>query len=410
MALALEMQSRGHHPVIATLPVYREKIEAAGLDFFPVRPDAPLPDTAEGKEMIRRAMDARDGPRYVIAELMAPYTRESYVDTVAAVKADGGADILVSHSIPMVAPIVAATTGVRWVSAVLAPISLFSVSDPPTPPQFPFLRSVLLSHPLVARSFISLVKRVTASWVKPVRELRKELGLPAGQHPVFEGQHSPRRVLALFSRVLARAQSDYPPNSVITGFPFYDRYDEQPAPVELARFLDDGEPPILFTLGSTAVHVGEEFFRTSIEVTRKLKRRGLLLAGDTLNPTSDYPYEGIAVFNYAQHSLVMPRSSVIVHQGGIGTTGQALRSGRPMLVVPHGQDQPDNARRCVELGVGRMLPRKLYTASRVIAALEELLKNGAYREQAEKAGLKVVAEDGTRKACDEIELEMAKDA
>ena len=86
---------------------------------------------------------------------------------------------------------------------------------------------------------------------------------------------------------------------------------------------------------------------------------------------------GIAAFDYAPHNLVMPRARVVVHQGGIGTTGQALRSGRPMLVVPHGQDQPDNARRCAGLGVGLSVDVKRYTTPRVVRLLRQLIDEPA---------------------------------
>ena len=75
-------------------------------------------------------------------------------------------------------------------------------------------------------------------------------------------------------------------------------------------------------------------------------RRALLLAGEQAAALRDAGLpDSIAAFDYAPHSVVMPRAGVIVHQGGVGTTGQALRAGRPMLIVPFGQDQPDNARR-----------------------------------------------------------------
>jgi len=147
------------------------------------------------------------------------------------------------------------------------------------------------------------------------------------------GRQTPLRVLGLFSSILARLQPDYPRNTLITGFPFFDRDDDQVPSGELLRFLDAGEPPILFTLGSAAVHVGEEFFLTSIEVAKQLKRRALLLVGDSSQLISMKLPDGIAAFVYAPHSLVMPSAVVNVHQGGIGTTGQALRAGRPMLVV-----------------------------------------------------------------------------
>jgi UDP:flavonoid glycosyltransferase YjiC (YdhE family) len=99
----------------------------------------------------------------------------------------------------------------------------------------------------------------------------------------------------------------------------------------------------------------------------------------------------------------MPRAAVIVHQAGIGTTGQALRAGRPMLIVPHGQDQPDNARRCEELGVGLILPRHKYTADRAFEKLQELLSNPIYSKWAEAVGAQVREEHGTKTACDILE-------
>ena len=57
-----------------------------------------------------------------------------------------------------------------------------------------------------------------------------------------------------------------------------------------------------------------------------------------------------------------------------------------MLMVPFGQDQPDNARRCMQLEVGRTLSPSRYTVAHVISELSELLNNPTYREQAAKVG------------------------
>lgn len=403
MALALELQARGYRSVIATSPLYREKVEAEGIAFHPVRPDLPPPDAETSAEIIRRVSHGRGGPGYLFRELLVPHLRETYADTLAAVTAEGGADLLVSHQVPLTAPLVAEKTGVKWVSSVLFPIAFASSYDPPTPPQLPALRTLAATHPMVARTLFGLGKWTTKAWVEPIQRLRQELGLPPKGNPIFEGQHSPARVLALFSELLAQIQPDFPSNTIITGFPFYDRKDEQPPSPELFRFLDEGEPPILFTLGSSLVWIAKDFYSVSIEAAQKLGRRALLLIGDKRNlPQTKLP-EGIAAFDYAPHSLVMPRASCIVHQGGIGTTGQALRAGQPMLIVPFGQDQPDNARRCVRLGVGRTLSPSRFTVPRVASELSELLDNPTYREQAAKVGRRIREEDGTKRACDAIE-------
>src|ERR1043165_1064480 len=62
MALALELQARGHRAAIATLAWYRDKIEAAGLQFYPLRPDELSTNKEEEDEVLRRIMDLRDGP------------------------------------------------------------------------------------------------------------------------------------------------------------------------------------------------------------------------------------------------------------------------------------------------------------------------------------------------------------
>src|ERR1700704_3373363 len=71
VAIALELKARGHRPVIATSEVYREKMEAQGIEFCPVRPDMPSYDQPEelGK-LVAEVMDARAGPERVMQMLL----------------------------------------------------------------------------------------------------------------------------------------------------------------------------------------------------------------------------------------------------------------------------------------------------------------------------------------------------
>ena len=73
----------------------------------------------------------------------------------------------------------------------------------------------------------------------------------------------------------------------------------------------------------------------------------------------------------ARSAQLLPRASVIVHQGGVGTAAQAMRDGRPMLVVPFGHDQFDNAARLCQLGVAKVLYRSQYKAA---TALRKVLQ------------------------------------
>jgi hypothetical protein len=117
--------------------------------------------------------------------------------------------------------------------------------------------------------------------------------------------------------------------------------------------------------------------------------------------------EGVLALPYAPHGSLFPRAQAIIHQGGIGTTAQALRAGRPMLVVPHAYDQPDNASRVVKLGAARTLSPKHYAATRVATELQDLLAEPSYARRAAEVGRMVQAEAGDQQACDAIEAYLA---
>jgi UDP:flavonoid glycosyltransferase YjiC (YdhE family) len=108
--------------------------------------------------------------------------------------------------------------------------------------------------------------------------------------------------------------------------------------------------------------------------------------------------EGVVAFPYAPFSGLFPRAAAIVHQGGVGTTAQAMRSGRPMLVVPFAFDQPDNADRVVRLGIARKIARSKFNAARAASAIERLLGDPSYLGRAAEVGEQVRAEDGAGEA------------
>lgn len=398
MAVGLELQARGHKAIIATSPAYREKIEATGLGYHPVRPDIAPPE--EDTETILKAMDVMRGGEFILKEMFAPYVRESYEDLRDATR---DADLLVTHMLTFAGPLLAQKSGIPWVSTVLAPISFFSIYEPFVPPQAPGVSKLLRLSPLIGRVYINIGKRVTNKWVEPVYKLRAELGLSRGEHPVFEGQHSPSLVLALFSKVIGAPQPDWPSQTIITGFPFYDLKDEAHISPELEKFLDDGAPPIVFTLGSTAIFVAEDFYRESIAAARLLNRRAVLLIGDERNLPKEPLPDGIAAFDYAPYGQILPRAAAVVHQGGVGTTGQTLRAGVPALIIPFNHDQPDNAFRIARLGVGRTISRTKYTAATAARELDRLLTDKSYAEKAAAIGRQVQSEDGAHTAADEIE-------
>lgn len=299
LALAREMKRRGHSPVVATTAVYRQLIESEGVAFHPVRPNVDVSDPA----ILSRAMDRRNGARYIFGELILPAIRETYEDTVAAAK---GADMLVTHPVTLAALLFARKSNIPWASVALSPISLFSIYDPPVFTGVPFAEKLATFGPTFQRLFLRTMAFLFEPMWKPFRALEKVLGLPAIPNPLIWPPQS-NLVLGLFSPVLGAPQRDWPTNAHATGFPFFEHGNGNSP--ELEQFLDTGEPPIVFTLGSAAVGAAGDFFQQSAEAAHNIGQRAVLLVGrDPRNqPVGKLP-PGVIAVPYAPHSAVFPRA------------------------------------------------------------------------------------------------------
>jgi UDP:flavonoid glycosyltransferase YjiC (YdhE family) len=145
-------------------------------------------------------------------------------------------------------------------------------------------------------------------------------------------------------------------------------------------------------------------FEHSARAAMKLGVRAVLLIGsDARNRPHHALPDSICVAEYAPYSKLFPRASVVVHQGGVGTTANCLQAGRPMLIMPYSHDQPDNARRMRRLKVARVIQRGNYTPIRVARKLSILLEEAKYARRAEAVARRLAHEDGTNTACDALE-------
>ncbi len=401
IAIALELKRRGHTPVMALAEVYRPKIAPLGLEFHPLRPDIDPTNTI----LVEMIYDVKKGTERGLREFLFPALRQTYDDLLHAATHPARADLLLLGELNYAGPLVAEVTGIPWASYLLAPFSFFSAYDPPVLPPYPKLARAEKVVPRMGHLIKRVARFVTRAWPEPVYALRRELGLPPGNNPIFDAKHSPELVLALFSHALGIEQQDWPPNVRVTGFCFYDADAGNAAlPAHLAEFLAAGEPPVVFTLGSAAVLAAGPFYQLSAKAAMRLGCRAVLLIGsDPRNrPTEKLP-DSICIAEYAPYSALFPRASIVVHQGGVGTTAQCLRAGRPMVIMPYSHDQPDNARRMRRMNLSRTIERKAYKPARVARTLRAMLDNPGYAAQAARVAAELNHEDGVCSACDAIE-------
>lgn len=222
-------------------------------------------------------------------------------------------------------------------------------------------------------------------------QVRASVGLPPGKDtPVLETPGTILGHIGLWSPAFAPLPPDRQ-DWLLTGFP--------PAPLgelplEVQTWLDDGPAPLVVTLGSAAQSIaGPTFWDDAAALARRLGLRAVLLHGKAPAPTGD----DILAVPYVAHAPLFPRAAAIIHHGGIGTTAEALRAGKPQLVVPIGGDQMDNATRLERMGVAATLPAKRFTLDRASARLGPLLDQFDYAKAGRLAD-QIKAEDGAAAA------------
>ena len=150
--------------------------------------------------------------------------------------------------------------------------------------------------------------------------------------------------------------------------------------IELPTWLNDldpNKPTIYFTMGSTGY---ARFFDQAIEIFGDSKYQCIMttagMAQISAIPSNFY------VVDYAPGSEIMKRSDVVVCQGGNGTIYQAMSYGVPIIGIPTMHDQEYNLDRVEALGIGIQLSELKFKPSHLADAVEIILNNEEYRDNA----------------------------
>ena len=109
------------------------------------------------------------------------------------------------------------------------------------------------------------------------------------------------------------------------------------------------------------------------------------------------------VERWVPHSDLLPRTDVVVTTGGTGTVLATLSAGRPLVVMPTAWDQPENAWRVAEAGAGIRLAPRQCTPEGVRRAVDRVLSDASYRQNARRLANEFAAYGGAAQAADLLE-------
>lgn len=402
LAIAQAMRVRGHEVFLGANPYFQRLVESVGATFIPLGEHFDLRDLSQMPDV----MHPRRGTRVVLDKLIRPTAEVLFRDLPRLLK-EITPDAVVAHHILIGAEWVCRREGMPVSQVVLAPIAWLSKGDAvsPKPP-------VPLNPGWFWKWFVPWAGRaVMRKRLDPaVARLRRDGGFPPMKEPFINSALAGDLNLGMWSSVFRPAVSGDQPNTRICGFPWFDRHPAQELSIEqLQRFIKAGPPPIVFTLGTAAVHVAGDFYEQAATVAARLKRRAVLLVGSSGRTVqSAMGNADIGVFNYAPFSTLFPHCACVVHHGGIGTTAQTMRAGVPSLVIPHGHDQFDNGARIFRLGLGGSLPRTRVSLRSLERALRDVLDQPTMAAKAGDIATRLRDEDGAITATQMLENQYKK--
>jgi UDP:flavonoid glycosyltransferase YjiC (YdhE family) len=396
LALAVALRQRGHDVTLAGNPWWRSQTEAAGIPFLTAGPEQTPAMLFEHPQILSPRFMGLESVRALMREGVAPALPAMYETLL---KAAPQYDCLVAHHFTFGAAMAAEKTGVPWVTVTLAPGVLPSAYHLPAGA---YCRA--FGGPLgrTLNRFLWWFGRKVVSLAIDggINRFRRAQGLPEVRDIMFRGV-SPQLNLLLYSSHFAAPAPDYTPEKKIVGFCYWDPLDAWEPPKRLVEFLNAGSPPWLFTMGSAMVLAAQQFYDEAAVAMRGKPERAVLLAGPYAQQMLNLPPNVLAM-DSAPYGWIMPRCAAVAHQCGIGTVSHVLRAGLPSVLCPVAFDQPNNAMRLWELGVGRYLPHRQRTAQNLYAAFREVI-SGPAAHAARELGQKLRAQDGPQLACEELE-------
>jgi MGT family glycosyltransferase len=377
LGVVRRLVERGHHVTVLAEDTMAEEVTVTGAEFrrwatAPNRPSRQAADDPYRDWECRTPLQLFD--RLLELQFIGPAPR--YAADVDAAIADRRPDLVVCSMFVPGAMAAAESSDIPF--DVLMP-NVYLLPAAGLPPMGLGLRPArgVLGRTR-DRAIEALTERAWAKGLGPFNELRAARGLAPLDRLWEQADHARRQL------VLTSATFDFParfPDNVR----FVGAVLDDPAWANASGTLPTGpEPFVLVAMSSTFQDQGDSIQRV-VDALGRLPVRALVTTGPTIDPTTIDRGPNVAVVAAASHADLLPAADVVVTHGGHGTVVKALAAGVPLVVMPHGRDQADNAARVVARRAGVKVSRR--AKPRAIAhAVTAVLSDPSFASGARRLG------------------------
>jgi MGT family glycosyltransferase len=257
--------------------------------------------------------------------------------------------------------------------------------------------SAALVHVLYEQFVAGTVGRRWAAMLPVVNEMRSGFGLPPAGSPMALLEPM-RIVLVACPQAFDVAMPTLPKNVRYVGA----MLDDPAMPPSVSPWpLADGRPRVLVAFSTTCQHQ-EVVLRRIAAALATLPVEAVITTGPAMDVHAIDPVRNVAVFRYIAHRTLLPDCALVVTHAGLGAVMAALAHGVPLLCMPMGRDQYDNAARVAACGAGCVLPPEA-EVGQISQTISAMLAAPQYRTAARDMAATIALRDGREAAVDELE-------
>lgn len=398
LGIARRMVERGHDVRVLTEPCLRDAVTALGGRFEPfsrhfVRQDRTQDIMGDWQAKtpigaLRRTFDnVVFGPASIVAD-----------DTRRAIETEQPDVVVADHLMPG-ALVAAEAAGVPRVILFHTPEFLPGPGKPAAGSGFMPRRDFIgrARDDLFNLAFFKMLD----AYIPTFSEMHREFGLPPvnGAADLVDHYHRADRRLILTSEVFDFPITPAPANTRYVG-PVLD--DPEWSGEWESPWSDRDDRPLVVGSLSSTFQNQRDTLQGIIAALGALQVRGLVTTGPAMRGEQFDAPANVVVVPAAPHSRIFPQAAAVITHGGHGTVMRALSGGVPLLCLPMGRDQNDNAARIVARGVGLRL-KPSARPERIAAAVRRLLHEPSFRAGARRLGSAIAVDAAADRAVEELE-------